>query len=163
MSVQPLSTPSAPPAVGPYSPAVRAGDWIACSGQVGLDPATGELVDGGIEEQTRRVVANCANVLRDVGADPTDVAKTTVFLTDMASFAAMNAIYGSFFGDHKPARSTVAVSGLPKGGGEQSSLRGQCRQHLSVHTITLEPVPIVYEHLSFPKQRSFASAAACSG
>jgi 2-iminobutanoate/2-iminopropanoate deaminase len=115
MPVQPLSTPSAPPAVGPYSPAVRAGDWITCSGQIPLDPATGDLVAGGIDEQTTQAVANCAAVLRDVGAEPGDVAKTTVFLTDMANFPAMNGIYATLFGDHKPARSTVAVVALPKG------------------------------------------------
>ena len=114
MPVEPLSTPHAPLAAGPYSPAVRAGDWITCSGQVGIDPATGELAEGGLEAQTRQVLANIASVLGDVGATVEDVAKTTVFLADMADFPAMNAIYAEFF-HHKPARSTVAVAGLPRG------------------------------------------------
>jgi 2-iminobutanoate/2-iminopropanoate deaminase len=114
MPVEPLDTPHAPTAVGPYSPAVRAGDWITCSGQVGLDPQSGELVDGGLEAQTRQVLANIAGILDDVGASVGDVAKTTVFLTDMADFPAMNEVYGQFF-RHKPARSTIAVAGLPKG------------------------------------------------
>jgi 2-iminobutanoate/2-iminopropanoate deaminase len=114
MPTEPLATPHAPPAVGPYSPAVRAGDWITCSGQVGLDVQSGELVDGGLEAQTRQVLANIAGILQDVGASFEDVAKTTVFLTDMADFPAMNELYGQFF-RHHPARSTVAVAGLPKG------------------------------------------------
>jgi len=114
MPVEPLATPHAPPAVGPYSPAVRAGDWITCSGQVGLDPQTGDLVDGGLEAQTRQVLANIAAILGDVGASVEDVAKTTVFLLDMGDFPAMNEIYGQFF-RHQPARSTIAVAGLPKG------------------------------------------------
>jgi 2-iminobutanoate/2-iminopropanoate deaminase len=115
MSVTPLSTPNAPMAVGPYSAAVRAGDWIACSGQVGLDPQTGEIVEGGLEAQVRQVLANIAALLGDVGADVRDVARSTVYLADMAHFAAMNAIYGDFFGEHRPARTTVAVAGLPRG------------------------------------------------
>jgi 2-iminobutanoate/2-iminopropanoate deaminase len=93
---------------------VRAGDWITCSGQVALDPVDGELVSGGLETQTRQVLANIAAILEDVGAAVDDVAKTTVFLTDMADFPAMNEIYGQFF-RHRPARSTIAVAGLPKG------------------------------------------------
>jgi 2-iminobutanoate/2-iminopropanoate deaminase len=115
MPVTPVSTPHAPPAVGPYSPAVRAGDWVVCSGQVGLDPRSGELVEGGLEAQTRQVLANIAALLGDAGASVRDVARSTVYLTDMADFAAMNAIYEDFFADHRPARTTVAVSGLPKG------------------------------------------------
>jgi 2-iminobutanoate/2-iminopropanoate deaminase len=114
MPVEPLDTPHAPPAVGPYSPAVRAGDWITCSGQVGLDAQSGELVDGGLQAQTRQVLAIIAAILDDVGAAVEDVAKTTVFLADMADFPAMNEIYGQFF-RHRPARSTIAVAGLPKG------------------------------------------------
>jgi 2-iminobutanoate/2-iminopropanoate deaminase len=114
MPCEPLPTPHAPPAVGPYSPAVRAGDWITCSGQVGLDVRSGELVEGGLEAQTRQVLANIAGILGDVGAEVEDVAKTTVFLTDMADFPAMNEIYSQFF-RHRPARSTIAVAGLPKG------------------------------------------------
>ncbi|MFM7224014.1 MAG: RidA family protein [Actinomycetota bacterium] len=115
MSVRPVPTPSAPPVAGPYSPAVRAGDWLVLAGQVGLDPATGVIVGGGPEAQARQVLANIAAVLGDCGATLADVAKSTVFLTDMADFAAVNAVYAEAFGDHRPARSTVAVVGLPAG------------------------------------------------
>jgi 2-iminobutanoate/2-iminopropanoate deaminase len=114
MSVQPVPTPNAPAVAGPYSPAVRAGDWIVCAGQVGLDPATGKIVDG-VEAQTRQVLANIAAVLGDCGISLADVAKTTVFVTDIAEFATVNAVYAEAFGDHRPARSTVQVSALPGG------------------------------------------------
>jgi 2-iminobutanoate/2-iminopropanoate deaminase len=114
MSVQPVPTPNAPAAAGPYSPAVRAGDWIVCAGQVGLDPATGKIVDG-VEAQARQVLANIAAVLGDCGVSLADVAKTTVFVTDIAQFATVNAVYADAFGDHRPARSTVQVSALPGG------------------------------------------------
>ena len=114
MSVQPLPTPNAPAVAGPYSPAVRAGDWIVCAGQVGLDPATGKIVDG-VEAQARQVLANIAAVLGDCGISLADVAKTTVFVTDIAQFATVNAVYAKAFGDHRPARSTVQVSALPGG------------------------------------------------
>jgi 2-iminobutanoate/2-iminopropanoate deaminase len=93
---------------------VRAVVWITCWGLFGLDAVDGELVAGGLEAQTRQVLANIAAILGDVGASVEDVAKTTIFLADMADFAAVNEIYGQFF-RHKPARSTVAVAGLPKG------------------------------------------------
>mgnify|MGYP003349561222 FL=1 len=115
MSVHPVPTPSAPPVAGPYSPAVRAGDWLVLAGQVGLDPATGTIVEGGVGAQARQVLANISAVLGDCGASLTDVAKSTVFLADMADFAEVNAIYAEVFGDHRPARSTVAVLGLPAG------------------------------------------------
>jgi 2-iminobutanoate/2-iminopropanoate deaminase len=115
MTVTPQPTPSAPPAAGPYSPAVRAGDWIVLAGQVGLDPATGRFVEGGVEAQARQVLANIASVLRDCGLSRNDVAKTTVFVTDIATFAEVNAVYADAFGDHRPARSTVEVSALPGG------------------------------------------------
>ena len=115
MSVHPVPTPSAPPVAGPYSPAVRAGDWLVLAGQVGLDPATGTIVGGGVGAQARQVLANISAVLGDCGASLTDVAKSTVFLADMADFAEVNAIYAEVFGDHRPARSTVAVLGLPAG------------------------------------------------
>jgi len=115
MSVQPVPTPGAPPAAGPYSPAVRAGDWLVLAGQVGLDPASGRLVDGGVEAQARQVLANISAVLADCGAQLTDVAKTTVFVTDIAQFATVNAVYADAFGDHRPARSTVQVAALPGG------------------------------------------------
>jgi 2-iminobutanoate/2-iminopropanoate deaminase len=114
MSVQPVPTPNAPAVAGPYSPAVRAGDWIVCAGQVGLDPATGKIVDG-VEAQTRQVLANIAAVLGDCGISLADVAKTTVFVTDIAQFATVNAVSAEAFGDHRPARSTVQVSALPGG------------------------------------------------
>lgn len=115
MTVEPLPTPSAPPAAGPYSPAVRAGDWIVLAGQVSLDPATGQLVEGDAAAQCRQVLTNVRAVLADCGVSLADVAKTTVFVSDLADFAAMNAVYAEFFGDHKPARSTVQVSALPLG------------------------------------------------
>ena len=114
MTVQPLPTPNAPPVAGPYSPAVRAGDWIVCSGQVGIDPVTSRIVDG-VEAQARQVLANLAAVLGDCGASLADVAKTTVFVTDIAQFGTVNAVYADAFGDHRPARSTVQVAALPGG------------------------------------------------
>jgi 2-iminobutanoate/2-iminopropanoate deaminase len=115
MPVVPVPTPSAPPAAGPYSPAVRAGDWLVLAGQVGLDPATGAMVGGGVEAQAHQVLANIAAVLRDCGAEMSDVAKATVFVTDISQFATVNAVYAAAFGDHKPARSTVQVAALPGG------------------------------------------------
>jgi 2-iminobutanoate/2-iminopropanoate deaminase len=115
MTVEPQNTPSAPPAAGPYSPAVRAGDWLVLAGQVGLDPATGGFVEGGVEAQARQVLANIAAVLGDCGASLNDVAKATVFVTDIAQFGVVNAVYAEAFGDHKPARSTVQVAALPGG------------------------------------------------
>ena len=115
MPVEPVPTPSAPPVAGPYSPAVRAGDWLVLAGQVGLDPATGRIVDGGAAAEARQVLANIAAVLADCGAAITDVAKTTVFVTDIGEFAAVNAAYADAFGDHRPARSTVQIAALPGG------------------------------------------------
>ena len=115
MPVEPVPTPSAPPVAGAYSPAVRAGDWLVLAGQVGLDPASGKMVDGGVEAQARRVLANIVAVLRDCGASIGDVAKTTVFVTDITQFATVNAVYAEAFGDHRPARSTVQVAALPGG------------------------------------------------
>ena len=114
MTVEPLPTPSAPKVMGPYSAAVRAGEWIICSGQVGLDPASGKIVDG-VEAQARQALANIAAVLGDCGAALTDVAKSLVFVTDLGDFATINAIYAEAFGEHKPARSTVQVAALPGG------------------------------------------------
>ncbi len=115
MPVESVPTPSAPPVAGPYSPAVRAGDWLVLAGQVGLDPSTGAIVPGGVEAQARQVLANITAVLRDCGANLADVAKTTVFVTDMAQFATVNAVYAEAFGAHRPARSTVEVAALPGG------------------------------------------------
>ncbi len=112
-----ISTVKAPAAIGPYSQAVRVGDTLFASGQVGLDPATGQIVSGGIVEQTKQVFENIKAVLTTAGADLTDVVKTTVFLKNMSDFAAMNEIYASYLapaGAVPPARSTVAVAGLPK-------------------------------------------------
>lgn len=112
MPIEPQSTPSAPPAAGPYSPAVRAGDWIVLAGQGGFDPETGAVADG-VEAQTRQTLENVRRILADCGASPADVAKTTVFLADMDEFGAMNAVYAEAFGDHKPARTTVEAARLP--------------------------------------------------
>ena len=115
MPVEPVPTPSAPASAGPYSPAVRAGDWLVLAGQVGVNPGTGALAEGGVSVQTRQVLANVAAVLGDCGATMADVAKTTVFLVDMGDFAAMNDVYAEAFGGHRPARSTVGVAALPLG------------------------------------------------
>ncbi len=112
-----ISTPHAPAAIGPYSQAVRVGDLIYTSGQVALDPASAQIVPGGIEEQTTRVLENLKAVLTAAGTDLTHVVKTVVFLKDMGDFAAMNAIYGNYLvpeGTVAPARSTVEVARLPK-------------------------------------------------
>jgi 2-iminobutanoate/2-iminopropanoate deaminase len=115
MTRQAISTTNAPAAVGPYSQAIIAGDLVFCAGQVPLDPATGEILQGTIEEQTERVLRNVGAVLDAAGVTFGDVVKTTVFLVDMGDFAAMNGVYARFFPDPPPARSTVAVAGLPKG------------------------------------------------
>jgi 2-iminobutanoate/2-iminopropanoate deaminase len=115
MTRQAISTTNAPAAVGPYSQAIVAGDLVFCAGQVPLDPATGEVIQGTIEEQTTRVLRNVGAVLDAAGVTFGDVVKTTVFLVDMGDFAAMNGVYAGFFPDPPPARSTVAVAGLPKG------------------------------------------------
>ena len=114
MPVESVPTPSAPASAGPYSPAVRAGDWLALAGQVGIDPSTGSLVDG-VADQTRQALANVTAVLGDCGATLGDVAKTTVFLVDMGDFPVMNEVYADAFAGHRPARSTVAVAALPLG------------------------------------------------
>ena len=99
--------------IGPYSPVVRAGPWLACSGQLGV--LDGALVPGGVPAQTERALANLSELLTGAGAALTNVIKTTVFLTDMADFAAMNDVYASAFAGHRPARSTIAVVALPLG------------------------------------------------
>ena len=114
MTVEPLETPSAPKVMGPYTAAVRAGDWIICSGQLGLDPGSGELADG-VEAQARQALANIAALLGDCGASLGDVAKSLVFVTDLGDFAMVNAVYAEAFGSHRPARSTVQVAALPAG------------------------------------------------
>src|SRR5689334_45094 len=111
----PVPTPHAPPVAGPYSPAVRAGDWLVLAGQVGIDPATGKLVPGGTEAEARQVLANVGAVLADCSATWADVAKVTIFLVDMTEFPLVNAVYEAAIGTHRPARSTVAVAALPAG------------------------------------------------
>ncbi len=108
-------TDAAPKAIGPYSQAVRAGDYLFCSGQIPLDPATMQLVEGDIEMQTRRALTNLQNVLEAAGSGLSRVVKTTVFMSDLNEFARMNAVYSEFFSDSPPARSTVQVAGLPRG------------------------------------------------
>jgi 2-iminobutanoate/2-iminopropanoate deaminase len=108
-----ISTPAAPAAIGPYSQAVRAGGFVFTAGQVALVPGTKELAPGGVSSQTRQALVNLQSVLEAAGTDLSRVVKTTVFLTDMANFAAMNEVYGEFFRKDAPARSTVAVKQLP--------------------------------------------------
>jgi 2-iminobutanoate/2-iminopropanoate deaminase len=108
--------PKAPKALGPYSHAIKAGPFVFASGQTGLDPATGNLVEGGVEAQTRQVLTNLASVLEAAGSGMDLVVKTTVFLKDMGDFGRMNAIYGEFFSTNPPARSTIQVAALPKNG-----------------------------------------------
>jgi 2-iminobutanoate/2-iminopropanoate deaminase len=112
----PIATPNAPAAIGPYSQAISAGGLLFCSGQLGLDPATGDFAGAGVEAQAERSMTNLRNVLDAAGCTFEDVVKTTIFLADMADFAAVNAVYGRFVSDPPPARSTVAVAALPKGG-----------------------------------------------
>jgi 2-iminobutanoate/2-iminopropanoate deaminase len=115
MTRQAISTGGAPGAIGPYSQAIRSGDMVFCSGQLGLDPITGELADG-VEAQTERALRNLQSVLDAAGLGFDDVVKTTIFLADIADFAAVNAVYGTFMPDPPPARSTFQVAALPKGG-----------------------------------------------
>lgn len=110
-----VTTDKAPKAIGPYSVAIQTDAMIFCSGQIALDPSTGEIVQGGVEAETRQVLTNLKNVLEAAGSDLAHVVKTTVFLRDMADFPKMNAIYAEFFTENPPARSTVAVAGLPRG------------------------------------------------
>lgn len=112
-----IHTTAAPEAIGPYSQAVVAGSFVFTSGQIGLDPATGRLVEGDVAAQTRQVMANLSAVLAGGGLTFADVVKTTIFLTDMSDFAVVNEIYGEAFdGDAPPARTTVTVAALPRGG-----------------------------------------------
>jgi 2-iminobutanoate/2-iminopropanoate deaminase len=111
---QPVSTDEAPKAIGPYSQAIRAGQFLFLSGQVGFDPATGQLVSGGISEQTHRVLQNVGAILSAAGLSLDHVVKTTVFLADMNDFAAMNDVYASYFKSPAPARSTVQAARLPR-------------------------------------------------
>jgi 2-iminobutanoate/2-iminopropanoate deaminase len=107
-------TEGAPRAIGPYSQAVSADNWLYTSGQVGLDPATGELVPGGFEAQARRVFENLRQVLAAAGCTFADVLKATVYVADLADFPKLNALYAEAMGEHRPARTTVQAAGLPK-------------------------------------------------
>jgi 2-iminobutanoate/2-iminopropanoate deaminase len=114
MSINFVSTEHAPKAIGPYSQATIANGFIFTAGQIALDPATMEIVAGGVKEQAERVMANLDAVLQAAGSSFAKVVKTTVFLSTMDDFAAVNEVYGRAFGDHRPARSTVAAKGLPR-------------------------------------------------
>jgi 2-iminobutanoate/2-iminopropanoate deaminase len=109
-----IQTDHAPKAIGPYAQAVVVDGWVYCSGQIALDPATGQVVVGDVAAQTERALRNLAAVLEAAGASLATVVKTTVFLADMADFAAMNEVYAKHFAGHRPARSTVAAAGLPR-------------------------------------------------
>jgi 2-iminobutanoate/2-iminopropanoate deaminase len=115
MDLRTVSTEKAPNAIGPYSQAIVSGDLIFTAGQVGIDPATGEIVGGEIKLQTARVLDNIAAVLEAAGSGLDKVVKCTVFLADFAEFAAMNEVYAQRFGQHRPARSTVGTTALPRG------------------------------------------------
>jgi 2-iminobutanoate/2-iminopropanoate deaminase len=110
-----IFTPDAPAPIGPYSQAILSGGDLYCSGQIPLDPATGNIVEGDVSIQTERALQNLGNVLHAAGYGFEDVVKTTVFLSDMGDFTAVNAVYEKYFGASKPARSTFAAAGLPKG------------------------------------------------
>lgn len=114
MPKQPIKTPRAPAAIGPYSQGVRAGGFIFVSGQIPLDPTSGEIVDGDVAQQTDRVMRNIRAILDDSGGTLEDVVKTTIFLADMNDFAAVNEVYGRYFSSEPPARATVQVARLPK-------------------------------------------------
>jgi 2-iminobutanoate/2-iminopropanoate deaminase len=115
MEFEVIATTNAPKSVGPYSQATRAGDFIFCAGQAGLDPQTGQIVEGGIREQTRQVLRNLAAILEEAGSDLTRVVKITVFLHDWQYFQEMNEAYTEFFGTKPPARSTVQGTRWPDG------------------------------------------------
>jgi len=112
--MKPIHTDKAPAAIGPYSQAIEVDGWLFTSGQVALDPETGEMAEG-FDAQARRVLANLREVLATAGATFSDVVKATIYVTDLADFPRLNELYGEAMGDHRPARSTVQVAGLPKG------------------------------------------------
>ncbi|MDP2691828.1 MAG: RidA family protein [Candidatus Gracilibacteria bacterium] len=110
-----ISTDQAPKAVGPYSQAVKAGGFVFCSGQIAIDPVTQEVISGGVQEQTHRVMDNLQAVLEAAGSSLDQAVKVTIYLTNMDDFGVVNEVYGSYFADEPPARETVEVSRLPKG------------------------------------------------
>jgi 2-iminobutanoate/2-iminopropanoate deaminase len=110
-----ISTDKAPGAIGPYSQAVKTGNLVFCSGQIPIDPATGDFVSGGVAEQTEQVLINLSAVLEAAGTSLSNVVKTTVFLADMGDFTEMNVVYTKYFDENKPARATVQAAGLPRG------------------------------------------------
>lgn len=110
-----ISTRSAPAAIGPYSQAITDGEWVFCSGQIGIDPASGRLVEGGIEHETRRVMENLREVLNAAALHFGDIVKTTVYVVDLADFDVVNRIYGEHLSAPYPARATVQVAALPRG------------------------------------------------
>ncbi len=110
-----ISTRSAPTAIGPYSQGIADGDWVFCSGQIGIDSASGRLVEGGIEHETRRVMENLREVLSAAGLHLRDIVKTTIYVVDLGDFDIVNRIYGEHLNAPYPARSTVQVAGLPRG------------------------------------------------
>lgn len=115
MTLQAIHTDKAPAAIGPYSQAIKAGSLVFCSGQIPLDPKTGEVVEGDVTAQAEQVMKNISAMLEAVNAGFEMIVKSTIFLVDMNDFAAVNTVYGRFFPSHKPARSTVAVASLPRG------------------------------------------------
>jgi len=115
MKIDYIATDDAPKAIGPYSQGIKANGFVYTSGQIPLDPATGELVGGSFEDQVHRVLRNLQAILTAGGTDFSRVIKATVYVTDLANFGTLNSIYASYFGDHKPARTTVEVPALPKG------------------------------------------------
>ncbi len=146
MSKEAIATGKAPAAIGPYSQAVRVGNLIFTAGQVGVDPATQQVVAGGITEQTTRALENLMAILSEAGSSLSQVVKTTVFLKDMNDFAAMNAVYGVYFlgaGDSLPARSTVEVARLPKDVLVEIELVAEVRLPRSEEDASLRYVPIV--------------------
>lgn len=115
MPKQDIKSGNAPGAIGPYSQAIKTGNFLFLSGQIPIDPATGELVPGGVDAQTRQALCNIKTLLKEAGLGPQNVVKATVYLKDLSTFGVMNGVYGGFFAPPYPARSTVEVKGLPKG------------------------------------------------
>ena len=122
MSLEPVSTPAAPAAIGPYSQAIRAGDFLFVSGQIPLDPATGTLVEGSIREQAHQVLKNLGAILTEAGVSYDSVVKTTVYLADLSDFAIVNEIYGTYFAEPAPARATIQAARLPRDVGVEIDL-----------------------------------------